>query len=194
MKNKKKTIYLIALLLITTMLFAGCSDNKKPENQNVDYSQYSFINTSWTRDAEHDTETIRFGEDGSFTYYCGCGNPVNDSDLCESYTYNDETKEIKFECFETTEEMVTNIKIVENPESFEGALRDAGLDNIDMYATDDKGKPLYGINTVTSAIKQIPSLVKEVVEAEKLVFKEIEEAGRARGGNNKKLMEDGITL
>ena len=38
MKNKKKTIYLIALLLITTMLFAGCSDNKKPENQNVDYA------------------------------------------------------------------------------------------------------------------------------------------------------------
>ena len=64
-----------------------------------------------------------------------------------------------------------------------------------MYATDDKGKPLYGINTVTSAIKQIPSLVKEVLEAEKVVAKEIEESGRARGGNNKKaLFEDGFTL
>jgi hypothetical protein len=63
-----------------------------------------------------------------------------------------------------------------------------------MYEKDEKGKPIFAINTVTSAIKQIPSLVKEVVEAEKLVFKEIEEAGRARGGNNKKLMEDGITL
>ena len=42
------------------MLFAGCSDNKKPENQNVDYSQYSFVNTSWTRDAEHDIETPCF--------------------------------------------------------------------------------------------------------------------------------------
>lgn len=68
------------------------------------------------------------------------------------------------------------------------------LENLDMYATDDKGKPLYGINTVTSAIKQIPSLVKEVLEAEKVVAKEIEEAGRARGGNNKKLFEDGIIL
>lgn len=68
------------------------------------------------------------------------------------------------------------------------------LENLDMYATDDKGKPLYGINTVTSAIKQIPSLVKEVLEAEKVVAKEIEESGRARGGNNKKLFEDGITL
>ena len=68
------------------------------------------------------------------------------------------------------------------------------LENLDMYATDDKGKPLYGINTVTSAIKQIPSLVKEVLEAEKVVAKEIEESGRARGGNNKKLFEDGVVL
>ncbi|MEE0944325.1 MAG: hypothetical protein UIM24_02590, partial [Clostridia bacterium] len=66
MKNKKKIIYLVALLLISTVLFVGCKDNKKPEDQNVDYSQYSFVDTSWTRDAEHDTETIRFGEDGSF--------------------------------------------------------------------------------------------------------------------------------
>ena len=68
------------------------------------------------------------------------------------------------------------------------------LENLDMYATDDKGKPLYGINTVTSAIKQIPSLVKEVLEAEKVVAKEIEESGRARGGNNKKLFEDGVVM
>ena len=109
---KNKIICLIALLLITTMLFAGCSDNKKPENQNVDYSQYSFVNTSWTRDAEHDIETLRFGADGNFTYYCACGNPVNDSDLCEGYTYDDATKTITLNCIETTDEMVTTIKIV----------------------------------------------------------------------------------
>ena len=110
------------------MLFAGCSDNKKPENQNVDYSQYSFVNTSWTRDAEHDTETIRFGEDGSFSYYCGCGNPVNDSDLCEGYTYDDATKTITLNCIETTDEMVTTIKIVKCDENslqldFNGEIR-----------------------------------------------------------------------
>ena len=68
------------------------------------------------------------------------------------------------------------------------------LENIDMNATDDKGRMLFPINTVTAAIKQIPSLVKEVMEAEKMVSKEIEESGRARGGNNKKLMEDCIFL
>ena len=93
------------------LFLSGC-------NKKVDYSEYSFTDTSWIRNADHDIETIRFNSDGSFSYYCSCGNPVNDSDLCESYTYNDETKEIKFECFETTEEMVTNIKIVEISEDF----------------------------------------------------------------------------
>lgn len=69
------------------------------------------------------------------------------------------------------------------------------LENLDLYATDDKGKPLYTINTVTSAIKQVPLLAREVREAEKAVAKEIEEQGRARGGNeNKKIFEDGVRL
>ena len=69
------------------------------------------------------------------------------------------------------------------------------LEDLDLTAVDDKGKLLYPINTVTTAIKQIPQLAKEVREAEKLVAKEIEEQGRARGGNeNKKLFEDGIKL
>ena len=108
----KRFIYLIALLLISTILFVGCSGNKNTEDKSVDYSKYSFVNISWTRDAEHDTETIRFGQDGRFSYYCGCGNPVNDSDLCEGYTYDDATKTITLNCIETTDEMVTTIKIV----------------------------------------------------------------------------------
>lgn len=69
------------------------------------------------------------------------------------------------------------------------------LRNVDLTETDDRGKPLYTINAVTTAIKQIPQLAKDVTEAEKMVTKEIEEQGRARGGNeNKKLFEDGIKL
>jgi uncharacterized protein YoxC len=61
--------------------------------------------------------------------------------------------------------------------------------------TDDKGKPVYTINSVTTAIKQIPQLAKDVMEAEKMVAKEIMEQGRARGGNeNKAIMEDGILI
>ena len=117
-----KKIIIILLLLI---FFTGC---EKTNIEEIDYSEYSFTNVSWTRDTEHDIETIRFNSDGSFSYYCACGNPVNDSDLCESYTYNDETKEIKFDCFETTEEMVTNIKIIKTTEEileldFNGEIR-----------------------------------------------------------------------
>ena len=69
------------------------------------------------------------------------------------------------------------------------------LEEIDLTATDEKGKLLYPINTVTAAIKQVPQLAKEVKEAEKMIAKEIEEQGRARGGNeNKKIYEDGIKL
>lgn len=67
------------------------------------------------------------------------------------------------------------------------------LENVDLTALDEKGKPVYTINSVTQAIKMIPSLAKEVTEAEKAVAKEIEEAGRARGNAGMKtLMDDGI--
>lgn len=69
------------------------------------------------------------------------------------------------------------------------------LETIDLTATDDKGKPIYTINSVTTAIKQIPQLAKDVMEAEKAVEKEIEEMGIARGGNDSKsLMDDGILM
>ena len=67
------------------------------------------------------------------------------------------------------------------------------LRNIDLYAVDDKGKPLYTINSITSAIKAIPQLTKDIQEAEKQVNSDVLEVGRKRGGNEGKAMfEDGI--
>ena len=96
------------------VLFSGCG---KIGKSNVDYSQYSFVNIRWTRQAEHDVETICFGEDGSFSYSCACGNPVNDADLCEGYRYDDTTKTITLDCIETTDNMITVIKIVKCEEN-----------------------------------------------------------------------------
>ena len=95
----------------------------------VNYSEYSFTDILWTRKAQHDVETIRFGSDGSFVYYCACGNPVNDSDLNEGYTYDDATKTITVKYIETTEETVSTIIIEEcSIESiklnFEGEIRE----------------------------------------------------------------------
>ena len=123
----KKYLSFFALVFVFTILLVGCA-KKEAKNLNVDYSQYSFVNISWTRDAENDTETIRFGEDGSFSYYCACGNPVNDSDLCEGYTYDDTTKTITLDCIEKTDDMVDVIKIVKCDENelhldFDGEIR-----------------------------------------------------------------------
>ena len=98
------------------ILFVGCRENEAAETR-IDYSKYSFVNISWTRDTAFDTETILFAEDGSFHYFCGCGNPVNDSDLCEGYTYDDTTKTITLDCIETTAEMITIFKVVKCDEN-----------------------------------------------------------------------------
>lgn len=67
------------------------------------------------------------------------------------------------------------------------------LKNIDLNEVDDKGKPKYTINTITTAIKQLPQLAKDVQEAQKSINNELEEISRARGGNEKlKAFENGI--
>ena len=117
----------VIILMLVVLFLTGCGNENK-KIQEKDYSDYLFADEIWTRDSGYDIETLVFHADGSFRYYCSCGNPVNDSDLCESYTYNDETKEIKFDCFETTEETITSIKIVEMSENileldFNGEIR-----------------------------------------------------------------------
>ena len=113
----------VIVLLLVVLFLTGCKDKK------IDYSNYSFTNVNWIRNTEYDTENIRFKSNGRFSYFCGCGNPVNDADLCESYTYDEKTNEIKLDCFETTEETVETIKIVEMTEEilrldFNGEIRE----------------------------------------------------------------------
>lgn len=127
---KKYGIVLLTVLVLWTGLLSGCGSTggAKKEEEKIDYSKYSFTDASWTRQAEHDEEKIRFGSDGSFSYSCACGNPVNDADLCEGYTYDDETKTITLNCIEITDEMVTTIKIVSCDENslhldFDGEIR-----------------------------------------------------------------------
>lgn len=67
------------------------------------------------------------------------------------------------------------------------------LRNVDLQAQDDKGKPLYDITKITTALRQIPDLAAALSDAEKKVSKEIEEQGRARGNQGSKtLLDDGI--
>jgi len=69
----------------------------------------------------------------------------------------------------------------------------AYLKEIDLHAVDDKGKPLYPLNTITSTIKMIPSLAKDLRETEKIINSEELAGNKARGMNgDKTICDDGI--
>lgn len=64
------------------------------------------------------------------------------------------------------------------------------LRNINLEEVDDKGKPIYTLNIVTSTIKQIPALVKDLDEAERALAKEIAQSDKVRGAQEKSIYED----
>ena len=64
------------------------------------------------------------------------------------------------------------------------------LRNINLNDVDDKGRPIYTLNTITSTIKQIPSLVKDLDEAERALAKEIAQSDKVRGAQEKSMYED----
>ena len=112
------------LMLIASFLFAGafcgCSNSKKYD--------YPFVDIKWVRDAESDTEFLTFSSNGEFSYYCGCGNPVNDSDLCVGYTFNAKTNVITLKYYFPPKETVTKIKVIKCTEDqlvldFNGDIR-----------------------------------------------------------------------
>jgi hypothetical protein len=70
----------------------------------------------------------------------------------------------------------------------------AYMNDIDFKQLDDKGKPVYPPNMITSTIKMIPSLVKDLHEAERAVTAEIADAIRARGNAEGSIFDNGINI
>lgn len=68
------------------------------------------------------------------------------------------------------------------------------LRDIDLEEKDDKGKPVYTLNTITATIKQVPSLAKDLDEAEKALANEMRNSGRMRGQGEKTIMEDSLDI
>ncbi len=66
------------------------------------------------------------------------------------------------------------------------------LREVDLSAEDDKGKPKYTIQSITSATSQLPKLARDLAEAQKEIDKEIAENSQMRGKKTKKVMEDGL--
>ncbi len=67
------------------------------------------------------------------------------------------------------------------------------LKTVDLEAIDDKGKPVYTINSITSTIKMIPQLIRDLDDAEKAIRADIQSnMGKVRGQKEKSLLEDGL--
>lgn len=66
------------------------------------------------------------------------------------------------------------------------------IKTIDLSATDDKGKPIYTLNTYTSTIKQIPELITSLDEAERTIAKENISQDKVRGSVEKAMFEDDL--
>ena len=64
------------------------------------------------------------------------------------------------------------------------------LRDINLEQVDDKGKPIYTLNTIVATIKQVPSLVKDLDEAERAIAKEIMQNDKVRGNAEKAMYED----
>ena len=68
------------------------------------------------------------------------------------------------------------------------------LRDINLQDTDDKGRPLYTLNTITATIKQVPSLAKDLDEAERALSSEMRNEGKMRGQGEKTIFEDSLDL
>lgn len=68
------------------------------------------------------------------------------------------------------------------------------LRDLDLNEKDDKGKPIYTLNTMTATVRQITPLVKELDEAERVLASEAVQGGKMRGQGEKTIFEDDLTL
>ena len=68
------------------------------------------------------------------------------------------------------------------------------LRDIDLDEKDEKGKPVYTLNTITATIKQVPSLAKDLDEAERALASEMRNQGKMRGQGEKTIMEDSLDM
>lgn len=62
--------------------------------------------------------------------------------------------------------------------------------SMDLDALDDKGKPIYSIDSYTRTIKQIPELIISLDEAERALATEITQKDKIRGSQEKAMLED----
>ena len=165
--------------ILTLVPFKKIYDSR-PNKEEV-ISIFAFI--YFYSDPRSDYQYLVNNEDRKKAIKEGLGLPDDwaiTTDIQEAITYYESFKPMASLLLEDTRFAVDKLRI---------ALRE-----IDFTQVDDKGKPIYPLNTLTSTIKLIPSLVRDLNDAEKAVNSEIRADIKARGSQEKSLFDDGIKL
>lgn len=87
---------LLGSLLLISMLgtaLSACGGLPEHASETV----CSFMDIKWVLENDSCGEEIYFDSDGDCGYYCGCGEPLNCDDLCEGYSYDEESRTIHLE-------------------------------------------------------------------------------------------------
>lgn len=63
------------------------------------------------------------------------------------------------------------------------------LRDIDLSAADKHGKPIYTLNVITATIKQVPSLVRDLDDAEKQLNEQLKDSGNAVGNAEMSILD-----
>ena len=81
------------LVLVFVLMLSGCEEKKPKENNSL---PEGVAEVEWLQEDNRDYRLFLSG-DGEISYYSpGAGNPYHDFDLCETYTYHEETNEFSF--------------------------------------------------------------------------------------------------
>lgn len=207
---KKNRFVFGVLCCIFTLVISGCVPGSQAHNtentesgdsqMEADYSMYDFAGKHWVRDTECD-ETLCFLPNGEFRYSCACGSSVNDSDVVESYHYDDTTKVFTLNCYEEIEGMITEIKLLscdgEKLElDFQGEVRFFYLEGSNVGDAEDTEdvEAVYEVD-LTKISPMIQELAKEdVIAAAKTVieaFLQYEDSATIKvSGNSQRFMND----
>ena len=155
MTKKRFLVLCTCFALLCSMI--GCGP---AQDTNADYSGYAFADVAWTREGDCDIETLRFKADGSFQYSCACGNPVNDADVVESYSYDEKTKTFTLNCLEELEGMVTEIVLV----SCDGETLELDFDGeVRSFVKEGTEKPGFG-KKIDIDLRKVNLLVEDLAD------------------------------
>lgn len=143
-------------------------DRDNSPNKNKALNELAFI--YFYTDPRSDYQYITIPEDRIKAIKEGEGLPDTwkpDKDVLKAIDFYDSFKPMSALLLDDSRKMINKLREY--------------ISNIDFNEKDDKGKPIYTMNSITSTIKQIPELTKTLNEAERMVNQEMLEAAKARG-------------